>query len=327
MSVFLRTSGQRGENVATEILVYLLNQKLRFEKFKNSFFNNLIGNQTNEFGYTTEMYTQRQFGYDRPDIVALVNGILMVFEIKLGSFLSGQDQLSRYTNIFNATNRLRRIFPSLYKNEIKDKMLIYIAPKKIIQSSISITDSQVKGGSFGKYCFNSGITFKSISWEKINDFLDYDNELEKELGLYIDIYLSKNFTKEEIMALNQTDVPKALLRLYKKIDYLKLNINFKSLDKIGQSDSSRYHGFYFGNDTKEFYFGYILPNWEAFGTPIFINIRKNRIHQNVNKTINQLIEFGFQINKDDPEEYLIPFDINNVSEWQIMIENVIDVFK
>lgn len=329
MSIFHRTSGQGGENIATEILVYLLIQEQRFEAFKSKFFMNLFGTQSNTLSFIADMYTQIQFNNGRPDIIALVNDTLIVFELKLGSSLSGMDQLIKYTKIFNETIRLRTVFPSLPTISIKHTMLVYIAPEKYIQSSISITDSQIPGKSFTNYCGKKGITFKCMSWEKINDLLDTNNELENELRLYINSYLQLDFSKEEILVFKNLEIPEALQKSYNKINIIRSNISLENFGNIRFSQSFNYSGFYFSNNELEFYFGYLLHNWVEFKTPFSLQARKSRIDvKDKDMIVQKLLNLEFQYTKDkSKDELVIPFFIENESEWQFKLEEIIKKYN
>ena len=89
MSIFDNVSGLKGENISTELLSYFLQKENQFIPFQKLFYLKIFNIPVDSKTLNAEVITQSQFFNGRPDFLCLTNDSLIVFENKLGSFLSG----------------------------------------------------------------------------------------------------------------------------------------------------------------------------------------------------------------------------------------------
>ncbi len=330
MSIFRKTNGLTGENTSTEILAYFLSSKNDFIPFQKLFFQKIIDLTKSSTEIDVEISTQNTFSKGRPDFIALTNNSLMVFENKLGSYLSGEEQLIRYSDIFDDINSFNKVFPFIKLERIEHKYLILIAPENIIQVSKIITESKTQEKykkAFIEYCSEKDVDFITISWEEILNDLDRTNSLQNELYLYVENYINQELKEEEMKILKDSNVPTALNKIFNIISNLKDTISVEGykIERVGQSYN--YYGFKINYKLFSFWFGYMFPIWRSHETPIFLQLKEEWITDKRNRDdiLKLLDENKFQ--QEDNEGYILPFEIDNIATWKHELIKIMKDFK
>lgn len=327
MGIFRNVSGLKGENIATEILSYLLSSKNNFIAFQKCFHQRIFGSSLSSSELEIEIVTQSGFPSGRPDMMACTNDSLILFENKLGSFLSGKDQLVKYTDLFNDEKSIDNIFKQIQFDKIKNKYLVLIAPRHIIKNAIKQSNEYLND-KFDKYCSDKNIIFKTISWEDIlSDIDNIDNKdtLQYELYLFVNDYLNKELNAEEVMILKNMDVPSALEKLFKIISTIKndLDIIEYKTERVGQSYN--YFGFHIEHNYFLCWFGYILPIWHEYETPVFLQIKEEWIKDKQEDIMNLIKECKFSRNEE--YEYILPFDVDDIPNWKNDLAKILEEFN
>ena len=328
MSIFNKTNNLSGENTSTEILAYFLEVGNNFIPFQKLFLQKIFDKPLSSGQLNLEIYTQISFIDGRPDLILIINDAIVLIENKLGSYLSGDNQLFRYSKILNDLRNHQDIFrlSSIFDiNKIENKFLVLIAPQNIISASERLTNEIVasdKNLSFKQYCSDRKIIFKTISWEDILQDLDLSNSLQNELFLYVRDYINQGLTMEEKSILANDNFPVALDKLFNLMFSIRDSVNVQSF-KVGRmSQSYKYFGFYIEHQSLSLYFGYFLPLWGQFKTPIFLQIRESYIKNN-NAVILKFIKDNSFL-RDSNHEYILPFKIEECENWVSGLNGILE---
>ena len=328
MSIFKRTNNLNGENTSTEILAYFLEVGNNFIPFQKLFLQKIFGKLFTSGQLNLEIYTQLSFVDGRPDLILITNDSIVFIENKLGSYLSGDDQLFRYSKILNDLRIHQDIFKqsSIFDiNKIENKFLVLIAPQSIISASERLTNESVArdyNRSFEQHCADRKIIFNTISWENILQDLDLSNSLQNELFLYVRDYINQGLTMEEKSILANDNFPVALDKLFNLMFSIRDSVNVQSF-KVGRmSQSYKYFGFYIEHQSLSIYFGYFLPLWSQFKTPIFLQIRESYIKNNNDAVLKFIKDNNFS--RDSNHEYILPFKIEKCENWASELNRILE---
>jgi len=325
MSIFKRTNNLSGENTSTEILAYFLESGNNFIPFQKLFFQKIFDKPYSSTQLNTEIATQVSFPEGKPDIIMITEDSLIFVENKLSSHLSGDDQLIKYAQIFdNLKNNqiFSQVFPLTEINKIKNKYLILIAPQSIITASIKITKDIIAKRykqTFYEFFDKRYIIFKTISWEEILQDLDISNPLQNELSLYVKEYIKEGITMEEKKLLYNEEIPIVLLKLFDLMFKIRDSVDVSEF-KVGRmSQSCHYFGFNIEHKSLSIFFGYFLPLWSHYRTPIFVQIREANINEKRDQIIKFLKTKNFE--KDPNQEYILPFKVDAFENWSLNLNN------
>jgi hypothetical protein len=124
MSLFRNVSGRIGEDIATEVVSYMLASNQDYIPFQKLFFNRVLSNPASSIQLQAETITQPSFEFGKPDFIVWANDAIIVGETKLGAYLSGDNQLIRYCEVFHRTDLLRNYFPFLEPDKLTKKILM-----------------------------------------------------------------------------------------------------------------------------------------------------------------------------------------------------------
>ena len=167
---------------------------------------------------------------------------------------------------------------------------------------------------FTKWCNQQNIEFMVLPWEDVLSDLDTKNSLQNELHLYVESYIYQELTAEERMILKDENIPIALNKLFNTINDVRNHLASKEI-KIGRlGQSYNYYGFSIENETLKCWFGYFLPIWDKYKTPIFLQVREEWIKSEKAEVMKKLKELGI---KQEPEhEFVLPFSIDSIATWK-----------
>lgn len=322
MSLFNNVSGRSGEDVATEVISYMLDPQQKYIPFQKLFFNNILKRPLSSSQLQVETVTQAQFKCGRPDLIILTKDTLIVVETKLGAYLSGDDQLIKYCNVFR-DKTLRTFFPFIEFENIYKNILILLAPHSTVELSIATCNrlSERKNGiDFIKWCTKNQIEFIPLPWEDLLSDLDTQNYLQNELFLYVKNFINQELSEEEMMILKDENVPIALNKLFNTIYDVKNHLASKGFKTGRLGQSYNYYGFFIERETLSCWFGYFLPIWEKYRTPIFLQMREDWIKEEKSELLKKIKEIGFK--KEPGQEFVLPFSIDFIANWK---ENLIKI--
>ena len=314
MSLFNKIVNKGGEDIATEIITWMLTSKNEHVPFKKLFFNRFFSQKEDYPIYQTETITQPSFeNIGRPDCIILIGKSIIIIETKLGAYLSGDDQLIRYCDVFNNIPLLKDYFPLMDISEIKNYYFSMLAPQKTIDKSYKLT-SELIGKDFKTWCKDREITFIPIPWEDMLSDLDLNNSIQKELYLLINDYIYQELKEDETMVLKNENVPSAISKLFKNIEDIKSHVSNKDIKTLRMSQSYNFYGFFIECKDYKSWFGYFLQIWGKYKTPIFLQIREDWIDINHRSILDKLSGYGFKYEKD--HEFVKPFFVDDIDNWK-----------
>jgi len=323
LSLFNNVSGRSGEDIATEVISYMLDSRQEYIPFQKLFFNRILQKPLSSSQLQVETVTQATFESGRPDLIILTKDTLIVVETKLGAYLSGDDQLIRYCNVFK-DKQLRAFFPFIEFENISKNVLIFLAPRSTAKLSIAACNRLSKrdnGMDFIRWCTQQQIDFIPLPWEEVLSDLDTKDSLQNELFLFVESYIYQELNEEEIMILKDENVPSALNKLFNTIYDIRNHLASKEI-KIGRlGQSYNYYGFHIESETLSSWFGYFLPIWEKYKTPIFLQVREEWIKEEKGEVLKKLKKLGF--NQEPGHEFILPFSVDTIATWKEDLTKII----
>lgn len=325
MNLFETLNGQVGENIATEVIAYLLSDSKSNAPFQKLFFHKVLGQLVTSVELNAKVDTQRSSAFGRPDMIILCDKYIIVIETKMGSYLSGDNQLIGYAELLSSDTKLKKMFPDYELRSGQKKYLCILAPQKTVEICLAKTESVCKkrfGEDFFEWIGNLGINFVKLSWEDVLADLEYDNVVQRELNDFVKIYTWQELTENEMNLLNDKMLPGALDKMYKSIINLRDQLSTAGYNANRMGQSYQYYGFGIAGKDYEMWFGYSLPTWEELETPIVLQLRTEWIKLG-NKTafFEKASQLGFKKNKS--LEMVLPFYIKDIGEWKHRLQEIV----
>lgn len=326
MSLFKNIIGRGGEDIATEVVSYMLASAKEYIPFQKLFFNRVLGIPASSAQLHAEATTQPSFEVGRPDLIIVAKETLIIVETKLGAYLSGNDQLIRYCELFQDIGILRSYFPLIEPKEISRKLLVFLAPRNTIGLSIQLSNKISKKENkvdFRKWISQQGIEFVPLPWEDLLTDLDFRDSLQNELFLHVNVYVGQELSKEEKMILKDPNVPNAINKVINTVvdirDFL-ISEGFKT-GRFGQSYN--FYGFFIEAENVSCWFGYYLQVWAKYKTPVVLQVRDKWIKKDKNEVLSKLRELGFET--ESSSELLLPFPVDRIKNWKQDLKEVLSV--
>ncbi len=124
------------------------------------------------------------------------------------------------------------------------------------------------------------------------------------------------------MILQNQQVPVALEKLFAKVRTMRDAfevVNYRAT-RIGQSYN--YYGFNIEHEHFSLWFGYVLPLWSQFKTPVFLQVRSDWIKAN-HEPISAALREAFQW--IDLHQHVMPFELSQEHEWEQKLSTVLSV--
>jgi len=317
-SVFSRTIGLRGEDTSTEVLAHLLSPETLNLPFQKLFFLKTCQTAKSSADLNAEFVMRPVCPGGTPDAVILTEDSLILLENKLGSPLSGADQLLRYVQILQKNAGIRAAFPTFEPDRIKRRILVFLAPRTTIRSALPAAQQ------FDAHCNERGIVLVPIAWEDLIIDLDESNALQRELRLYVEDYLEQELTMREKEVLADTAVPTALEKLFKKMTTIRDSLTVEGFVPGRMGQSYLYFGFSAVHERITLWFGYGLPLWAIHKTPVFLQLKERWIKTNKEQVLNIARENGFV--KDEGLEWILPFQLSQSENWTLTLRDVLAKF-
>ncbi len=315
MSLFQDISGRGTEDISTEIISYLLSMEYGSVPFQKLFFGRVLKQYASSAELNVEIRTQQGTDSGRPDLCLIAEKSLLILENKLGAYLSGDDQLTKYCNVFN-TDYFEKIFGDIPSDA--KKYLVLLAPQVTINRSRETSDTfckRMQDQSFDDLLFRLDIKFVPLSWELLISDLDAKDSMQRELILLVQAFLNAKMTKEEKMLLSDPQVPAGLQKVYNAVTNIKEHVKMQW--QVGRTSQSYQ---YFGFDIKckgfGLWFGFFLPLWQKYKTPIFLQIRKEWISDNVSSELLFKQSRKLDFRDEEGHDYVKPFLIDADESWK-----------
>jgi len=322
MGLFRNTSGRTGEDIATEVISYMLDPQQAYIPFQKLFFNRVLQKPQSSAELKVKTTTQLPSAHGRPDFIVFAgtDNSLIIVETKLGAYLSGDDQLARYCKIFQEAKLLRDSL-DIEPDMITKKLLALLAPSRTIELSKQATDKycrQESGVDFQQWLSQQGIEFVKLAWEDILTYLDDWDSLQHELSLFVRGFINQELNEDEKMILKNKNVPAALNKLVNVINDIRLHLQaqgqVQGFTPGRMSQSYNYYGFTVENEAFSCWFGYFLPIWEKYGTPVFLQVQEDWIKKEKDEILRKLRDNGFD--KDEQEQFVRPFAVDSIDSWK-----------
>ena len=243
--------------------------------------------------------------------------------------MSGDSQLLRYAEAFKKEKEIRRYFSVSMSAAVNRKVLVFLAPRKSIDISLSITEKAFKKkyhSGFKEFLNDNRIEFQKIEWEKVIGWLDKKDCFQNELFRFVEDFLSLELTKGEAMALQDPETPLGLFKLFRNILAIANEVSAKEW-KIGRmTQSYLWYGFNIETGMTRLYFGYSLPLWPEFGTPVILQAKPADFKlDDKNLVLSRLTDNGFKFGKGD--KLFRPFKIETIDNWKKELFEILDSLK
>lgn len=316
MGLFRNTGGRTGEDIATEVVSYMLGSQQAYIPFQKLFFNRVLQKPKSSAELQVKTTTQLPSGHGRPDFIILAGNSLIIVETKLGAYLSGDDQLARYCNIFQEAKLLRDSL-DIEPDMIASRVLVLLAPRRTIELSQLATDKycrQESGVDFQQWRNQQRIEFVELAWEDILTDLDDRDSLQHELFLFVRDFINQELNEDEKMILKEKNVPAALNKLFNTIADIRDHLFAQGFGRGRMSQSYNYYGFEVKTEAFTSWFGYFLPIWEKYGTPVFLQVQESLIKKEKDEILRKLRGYGFE--KDEQEQFVRPFPVDSIDSWK-----------
>lgn len=317
MGLFRNTSGRTGEDIATEVISYMLASPQAYIPFQKLFFNRVLHKPLSSVELQVETTTQPSSEYGRPDFIILAGNSVIVVETKLGAYLSGDDQLTRYCQIFQKDDVLRGYFPAIEPNTVTERILAMLAPRTTIELSLAATDRHCKqqfSRDFLQWCSQQGIAFVPLPWEDVLTDLDVRDSLQHELFLFVRDFINQELNEDETMILKDKNVPTALNKLFNMIADIRDHLATQGFRTGRMGQSYNYYGFTIETEAFSCWFGYFLPIWGKYGTPVFLQVEQEWIKTEKDKILGKLRDNGFD--REEVHQFVRPFPVDSIAGWK-----------
>lgn len=326
MNLFKLIENQKGENLSTEILGFLLSKKAGSEKFQKYFVKSTIDIDLTSSDLLIEYYTQITFkDKSRPDLLIFTNKDIIILENKLGSYLSTDDQLIRYSKI--SVDELKSRF-SMYpeiniQSFIGNIYLVFLAPKHIAEKCEIDTANFLKiekNNLSEHFRKSSKIKYRKVYWEDIRENLCDNNPIELEFKDFLNIYLEDNITEMDIEILSNKNTPNSIIKIFNRIYQIQDGIDAPGITIYRRSQSLYSYGTYFSGNGYNFWFGYNLNLWEKYQTPVFLQLHTNK--NTISDDVLNYLKINFKIEQKENYNYVMAFTLPNIENW-LNILNII----
>lgn len=327
VNVFSKTSGLTGENVSTEVLCHILSSTQNHRSFQKLFYYRVFGVLETTSAIDMELYTQVRFGdLGQPDIVCLSKDALIIIENKLLSGLSGSAQLAHYADLMTKEDILAGALHLPPPLGIHTRYLVVLCPAHILPGVLRDTSEHVRAeglaSDFDAYCSSKEVIFRTLTWETVIADLETGDSLQRELHDYVFSHLMEPLTKEELMILQNQEVPVALEKLFAKVRTIRDAfevVNYRAA-RIGQSYN--YYGFTIEHEYFSLWFGYTLPLWSQFKTPVFLQVRSDWIkanHERISTALRHVLKW------DEQHQHVMPFELSQEPEWEQKLSTTLSI--
>lgn len=309
MSLFNNLIGLGGEDLTTEVLVYLLSNK-NYVHVANLVMPILITNfnQTNK--YIIE--TQKSFTTGRPDIVIESDDSLIIIENKFNAEFSQGNQINRYIDI-------------LLESDAHNKELVLLTVRNRVNYLESKIKEQIDSVDIGAFCLKKRITYKTVLWDEILNKIYTNDSLTKELKKFIYSNYIKNTAigDFDLENLNNDNVAILIEKIWDAID---INKNFMSGHgyKVSRKSQSRTTylfniDFAWGSVCIQYYHYF----WIKYKTPFSLQVMYDWNKKEVDLSKLKALDFV----DDEEYEYVLPITITGEDISEELNAKVLEVMK
>ena len=323
VSVFSKTIGLLGEDTSTEVLAHLLSPESLSVPFQKLFFLKACGTPKSSSDLGVVITTRTVCRGGTPDALILTKDSIILLENKLGSPLSGEDQLVRYIKILESDAWVADAFTKFDLASIKQRVLVFLAPRVTIGASLKAT-AKTSGKDLDVLCTEASIALVPIEWEDLIRDLDDGNPLQRELRLYVQDYLEQELTMHERDLLADRNVPTALEKLFKKVMTIRDSMDVDGFKQGRMGQSYNYFGFSAEHKNITLWFGYSLPEWSNHSTPAVLQLRKQWIKGAEEPVMAVVKEYGFM--RDEKAEWILPFQAAAIEQWEGRLREILERF-
>jgi hypothetical protein len=260
--------GRRSEDLATEVLAYLL-RHAQFRAEQQRFYEELLRDGKNEgtveraFEVTTQVWRDSE----RPDLRIVGPDIYVLVENKFTAGYTDQ-QLARYA---------RR----LHDENARTKVLVLLCPEIWRHAYVKLAAIQfgVSSGSekdvCKKLCDESNIDFHVMTWDRLLVLFGEQHLLTAELSRFVESrYLHVvELTNDDVVRLMTREIPDLLETIFLYVDNLNSALGrFPLTLSSSRSGSARWYGFSMELDGWKFWLGYSLLQWKRSIAPIVLQV-------------------------------------------------------
>ena len=325
MSLLDSIIGRRAEDVSTEVLAHLLSCHDAHVPFQRLFYQRVLDQAASSADLRTEIRTQTTFEVGRPDMVLLTKNALVVLENKLGAYLTSDDQLVRYCEVFENRQVLQEYFRLSPAEVPRRKIVVFLAPTHTLRPSLEASSAVCRHQcqmSFPEWCSEKDIEYRPLPWEQILDYLDLRDSLQEALCDFVAGFTDQRLTEEGRMILKNPEIAVAIRALFQRIDHIRDDLAGDCFKTGRMSQSCNYYGFEIKTASTVCWFGYFLTVWDRYGTPAFLQIKEDWITEEAKDAVKERLErLGFKEDKD--HQLLRPFVIDSIDRWTAELRDLL----
>ncbi len=268
MNLFEAVEGRRSEDLATQVLLVLL-ESPAFRELQRLFYQLILRDglllctEARQFRVATQESDTR---LGRPDLKVEGEDTLLLVENKFSALFS-PNQLPRYVEILEqagrATSALALVCPNHMRTRYEQDALKQFGDRGARFPSVAELQAHLR---------TRNIKLFIVTWEELLRVLDSGHFLVTELASFVRerFLVHVEFTAEEVRRIMSTEIPEMLKKLFKLVDRIKGEIGGQGIEPGRSSQSVRVLGFSLSKNGIGFYFGYMFDLWIKYETPLFL---------------------------------------------------------
>lgn len=289
-SLFNKLIRLGGEDITTEILLYLLTDK-EYNHIKNLIMPIIDLNYSYDKIYTFQ--TQKRFDtYDRPDLIIESGEEIFIIENKFNAEFSKNNQVQRYIELLTRMD------------EYNSKNFILLTVRNRQHYLENKIKKQIKTKDIEDHCKKLKINYRVVLWNEILKVIKCHDTLIRELEKFIEAnYIkSTSINRDEKKMLNSKAVPELLIKIWNAISLSKDFLSEKGYI-VSRTSQSRTTYLY----NVEFPWGKLciqlfIDFWEKYETPFVVQAMNDWLKSDVD--LEKLLKIDFI--EDENYEYLYP---------------------
>lgn len=269
MNLFEALEGRRSEDLATQALAFVL-ESPAFRELQRLFYERilqdrlLLCSRSRQFRVATQESDPR---LGRPDLKIEGEETLILLENKLSALFSGGDQLRRYVEILENAGRATRVLVLVCPGHLRSRYQ-HDALSQFTEGETPFLSFEA----LQDHLRTKGITLLVVPWEEVLRILDSGHVLVSELMAFLRerFLVHIQISRQEVQRIMDSEIPVLLQKILAMVDRIKGEIGQQDIEVGRSSQSINVYGFNLTRGGYHFWFGYFLPEWRQYGTPLFL---------------------------------------------------------
>lgn len=313
MNLFEAVEGRRSENLATQVLLVIL-ESPAFRGLQRLLYELLLGDgallctEARQFRVTTQE-SDVQLG--RPDLKIEGEDTLVLLENKFSALFT-PNQLPRYAKMLEHARKGTSVLVLMCPRHKRTGYELDVVRQF---SGTGMRFPTFK--TLQDHLLTSNVRLRVVTWEELLRVMDSGHFLSTELASFIRerFLVHVEFTATEVRRIMSTEIPELLQKIFDLVERVKGEIEGNGIEAGRSSQSVRYWGFSLSKNGTAFYFGYMFNYWSKYDTPLFLQTSSTwERNHHLNDGVLAQAEFV----KESDTEYLFPIRLNEGDEDAVL---------